>query len=302
MKRSIIQRGITYSMQKYSRVYSIIPDDKYLALRYWAMLDKKIDLRNPKSFNEKMQWLKLYDRNPNYTKCVDKCEVKRIVADAIGEEYIIPLLGVWDKFEDINFEELPNQFVLKCTHDSGGVFICKDKKKLDKDKAEKILNKSLARSYYSVNREWPYKELKPRIIAEEYKEDSSTGELRDYKFFCFNGKVKCFKVDYGRFKDHHANYYDKDGHVLELGEELYPPIIEKKIEMPQNLLLMEEFAEKLSSGIPFVRVDFYEVDGRVYFGELTFYPASGFGAFVFEGNDEMMGEWIDLPYQNMHKE
>ncbi len=272
-----------------------MPDDVYLSRMFKAKVGYTLNLAFPKTFNEKLQWLKLHDRKPTYTTMVDKYAVKDYVASIIGEQYIIPTLGVWDNFDDIDFDALPNQFVLKCTHDSGGLVICKDKSKLDIKKAKKKINKSLHRNYYYMLREWPYKNVKPRIIAEKYMEDHSTSELRDYKFFCFGGIAKCYKVDFDRFISHKANYFTPDGDLMKLGEEICPPDFDKAIPAPENLDRMKEFAEKLSAEMPFLRADFYDVDGQVYFGELTFYPASGFGKFIYEGNDELLGSWIKLP-------
>ena len=168
----------------------IIPDALYLKLRYWKVFHKPLNLKNPQTFNEKLQWLKLYDRKPEYTCMVDKYKAKQYVAERIGQEYIIPTLGVWDSFDEIDFDALPDQFVLKCTHDSGGLVICQDKKTLDKEAARRRITASLQRNYFWANREWPYKNVKPRIIAEVYMQDTVTAELRDYKFFCFNGTAK----------------------------------------------------------------------------------------------------------------
>lgn len=276
-------------------IKNLIPDKIFLTCRFRQLLGYNINWNEPKTFNEKLQWLKLYDRKPIYTKMVDKYAVKEYVADKIGWEYIIPTIGVWDDFDEIDFNTLPNQFVLKCTHDSGGVVICRDKASFDKDVARKKIRASLSRNFYYIGREWPYKNVKPRIIAEAYMEDHSTAELRDYKFFCFNSVAKCYKVDFDRFISHKANYFTKDGGIMKFGEDVCPPDFEKTIPVPANLEKMKELAEKLSIEAPFLRVDFYDVDGHIYFGELTFYPASGFGKFIFDGNDELLGSWIKLP-------
>ena len=173
---------------------NFLPDETILKIKFKDRIGKELNLKKPKTFNEKLQWLKLYDRNPAYTKLVDKYEVRKHIAKTIGQEYLIPLLGVWDTFEDINFSKLPNQFVLKCTHDSGGLIICTDKNRLDIDAARKKINKCLKRNYYYPGREWPYKNVKPRIICEKYMVDESGTELKDYKFMCFNGEVKCIFV------------------------------------------------------------------------------------------------------------
>ena len=275
--------------------YDKMSDEVYLKRLFKARMGCDCDLDNPRLFNEKLQWLKLNDHNFIYTNMVDKAEAKRYVAERIGNEYIIKTLGLWEKFEDIEFDTLPKSFVLKCTHDSGGVVIVKDKNSMDYNGICRKITKRLNKSFYSLRREWPYKAVKPRIIAEEYMEDEKTKELRDYKFFCFNGEPKCYKVDFDRFINHRANYFDTDGNILEIGEEVCPPDFEKKIEKPSNLETMLEFAKILSKGLPFLRVDFYEVNEKIYFGELTFYPASGFGKFLFDGNDELLGSWLILP-------
>ena len=271
-----------------------IPDKAYLKLAYYCQMDKALDLRNPLTFNEKLQWLKLYDRNPLYPELVDKYLVKKYVEKKIGPQYIIPTYGIWNTPDEIPFAKLPSQFVLKCTHDSGSVIICKDKSTFDIEQAKVKLHNYLNRSIFWFGREWPYKNAKPRIIAEKYMVDTETEELRDYKFFCFNGIVKCYKVDFDRFKSHHANYYD-ERKLLKIGEEVCPPDFSRKIKLPDSLSEMKRLAETLSQGIPFLRVDFYYVNGEVFFGELTFFPASGFGKFIFKGNDELLGSWLKLP-------
>lgn len=286
-----------FCMLAYKGAFHWLPDETYLKWMFKGRFGKWPDLEAPKTFNEKLQWLKLYDRKPEYTKMVDKYEVKQYVAERIGEEYIIPTLGVWDSFDEIDFDTLPDQFVLKCTHDSGGLVICRDKSKLDKAAAKSKIEHCLKRDFYACSREWPYKDVKPRIIAEAYMEDTATGELRDYKFFCFNGEVKCFKIDFDRFIKHRANYYSPEGDLLPFGESAYPPDVNKILPMPHSLKEMIDFAQKLSANIPFLRVDFYEVGKQIYFGELTFYPAAGFGFFTSEEWDLKLGEWIQLPDQ-----
>lgn len=273
----------------------LVPDKIYLRYMYKAMFGKRLNIDNPRTFNEKLQWLKLYNRNHEHCKLVDKYEVKKHIAETIGEQYVIPTLGVWDRFEDIDFDTLPNQFVLKCTHDSGSVVICRDKTTFDVEAAKKKLTKKLNSNLFWHGREWPYKNLKPRIIAEQYMEDGTTAELRDYKFFCFEGEVKCFKIDYDRFKDHKANYYTPTCDLLKFGEEVCPPDFDRQISPPNSLKKMLEFAKKLACGHHFLRVDFYEVNDQIYFGELTFFPASGFGPFVPQEWDITLGSWISLP-------
>jgi len=272
-----------------------LPDRTFIRIMYRACFGKRIDLVSPQTFNEKLQWLKLYNRKPIYTLMVDKYRVREYIANRIGSEYLIPLLGVWNNPEDIDFEKLPDQFVLKCNHDSGSLFICKDKSKIDVNAIKAKLKKALKRNYYSGSREWPYKNVKPCIIAEKLMIDESTSELRDYKFFCFNGVCKCFKVDFDRFTEHHANYYDRYGKWLDFGEAICPPVKTKNIVLPEELEKMIELAETLSKDEPFLRVDFYVVNGKIYFGELTLFPASGFGPFIPEDADLTLGSWIHIP-------
>ncbi len=274
----------------------IIPDKVYIKWMYRAWMGKGLNLEEPKSFTEKIQWLKLYNRKPEYTTMVDKYAVKKYVAERIGEEYIIPTLGVWERPEDIDFESLPDKFVLKTCHGGGstGVIICKNKSTFDQDAAIKRLKKSMKSNIYMYYREWPYKNVPRRIIAEQYMEDSHVGELRDYKFFCFGGQCKCFKVDFDRFIEHHANYYNAKGSLLKFGEMGILPKFDKVIEMPKNLNKMIDLANELSRNTPFLRVDFYDIDGKVYFGELTFFPASGLIPFEPKEWDEILGSWIDL--------
>ena len=277
-------------------VLNLLTDSMYLKLIYKARMGKKLNLKQPLTYTEKIQWIKLYDRNPIYTKLVDKYEVKSYVANKIGEKYIIPTLGVWDCFDEIDFDKLPNQFVLKCTHDSGGNVICRNKAEFDFVKAKEKIEKCLKRNYYWHGREWPYKNVKPRIIAEYYMEDEKTGELRDYKFFAFNGSTKALFIASDRqvvgeetkfdFFDENFQHLDlKNGHPNAL------TIPDK----PQNFETMKELANKLSEGFPEVRVDFYEANGEVYFGELTFAHWSGLTPFEPEAWDKTFGDWIDLP-------
>lgn len=271
----------------------LIPDKQYLSIRYYITFKKRINWKKPKGFNEKLQYLKINYRDRELTNYVDKYEVRKHVKDVIGEEYLIKCIGVWDAYDKIEFNALPNEFVLKCTHDSGSVVICSDKRTFDFNHAKSKLEECLKNDNFYGGREWPYKNVKPRIIAEELIK-SDDGDLKDYKFFCFNGKVKCFKVDFDRATDHHANYYDIEGKILPFGEKYFPPDKSKKIEIPNNLKDMEELAEKLAHGIPFVRIDFYDVDEKIYFGEMTFFPACGFEAFEPNEWDLKLGNWLDL--------
>lgn len=278
------------------KVLRYMPDRMYLKLKYKVAMNKKLDLKSPTTYNEKLQWLKLHDRNPIYTQMVDKYEAKRYVAERIGEEYIIKTFGVWRHFDEIDFDTLPDRFVLKCTHDSGGLVIVKDKNTLDKTVAKKKIEKCLKRNFYYSGREWPYKNVKPRIIAEEYMEDSKTAELRDYKFFTFNGEVKALFIASERQKEDEEtkfDFFDADYNHLPVRNghpnAAIPP------EKPENFEKMKELASKLGEGIPHLRVDFYEVDGKIYFGELTFSHWSGMVPFEPAEWDKTFGDWITLP-------
>lgn len=272
-----------------------LPDRLYLKLRYQFETGEKLHLKNPITFNEKLQWLKLYDRKEIYTKIVDKYSVKKIVSDKIGDSYVIPTLGLWKNFEEIDFKILPKQFVLKTTHGGGGggVAICTDKASFDIEEARKKINTSLNRDIYKSCKEWPYKYVPKRIIAEQFIQ-SSDGDLRDYKFFCFNGEPRFLKVDFGRYKEHHANYYDLDWNFLPFGESALPPI-ESHIEVkPKNFDEMCKIARTLSKETKFLRVDLYNVDGKIYFGEMTFYPASGMGHFTSTEWEIKVGDMLNL--------
>lgn len=280
------------------KIKNMIPDKIYLKLMYRHRMKKKLNLKKPQTFNEKLQWLKLYNRNPKYTKMVDKYEAKKYVADIIGEEYIIPTLGVWNNVEDIEFENLPNQFVLKCTHDSGGVIICKDKKKFNIENAKKKLKDSLKQNFYYKGREWPYKNVKPRIIAEKFMCDDNTDELNDYKFMCFNGKVKCsFTCTERRSSSGlKVTFFDNEWHKMPF--ERHYPSSDKEIKKPINYDLMLKISEKLSKNMDFVRVDLYEINGKVYFGELTFFPGCGMEEFIPDKWDKILGNWLELTQKN----
>ena len=276
------------------KLIRLIPDKIYLKIKFYKIFKRKLDLSNPKTFNEKLQWLKLYDRKDIYTTMVDKYEVKKYVASIIGEEYIIPTINVYNKFDDIDFSKLPNQFVIKCTHDSGGVVIVKDKSKLEISSAKEKINKSLRHNFYYDGREWPYKNVKPRIIVEKYMIDESGYELKDYKFFCFDGKVKLMFIA----TDRNANtetcfdFYDEKFHHLPFTNG--HPNSKKSIKKPKNFDEMKKLAEILSKNIPQIRVDFYNINGKIYFGELTFYHWSGFMPFKPEEWDYKLGEMINI--------
>lgn len=273
-----------------------LPDALYLKTMFRLKMGYSLDLKTPKTFNEKLQWLKLYNRKPEYTKMVDKYEAKKIAERILGKEYVIPTLGVWDRFEDIDFSTLPDRFVLKTTNGGGGggVVICRDKKNLDNASAAERLNTSLKTSIYKRLKEWPYKNVNPRILAEKFMVDES-GELRDYKFYCFNGEPKVFLVASERFSGHstYFDYFDMDGNHLPFtqgGEN--NPILPK---LPSTFEEMRQIAQELSQGIPHIRIDLYSVDDKVYFGEFTFFDSSGYEKFTPNKWDLIFGEWLKLP-------
>lgn len=279
-----------------SFVFKYFPDKWALKIIYHNVFGRPINLKYPKTFNEKLQWLKLYNRNPEYSKMVDKAAAKDYVASIIGSEYIIPTIEVYDSTDSIDFNKLPNQFVLKTTHGGGnvGVVICKEKKSFDTKSAKEKLEKSINTDTYIIGREWPYKNVKPRIIAESYIEDQS-GDLRDYKFMCFNGIVKCSFVCTDRnSKDGVCvTFFDRDWNIMPFERDHSRSCIE--ITKPPHYETMIQLAEKLARDIPFVRVDFYDISSRVYFGELTFFPGGGFEKFQPEEWDYKLGEMIKLP-------
>ena len=299
MTKDIIKRWAKYPSIFISAVLvkfgKYFPDKLYLKLKYYSVFGKKLNLKNPQTFNEKLQWLKLYDRKPEYTTMVDKVEAKIWVAERIGEEYVIPTLGVWDRAEDIDFDSLPDQFVLKTNHDSGGIIICKDKSNLDKEAARKKLNSSLKRNFYEFGREWPYKSVQPKVLAERILlSDSEDGDIPDYKFMCFNGKVECCFIVTERHSDTgiKVTFLDKDWNRMPFTR--HYPAADRVLARPVNYDVMVNLAERLSAGTKFLRVDFYEVNNKIYFGELTFFPGCGYEEFSPEEWDYRLGNLIKL--------
>lgn len=276
---------------------NLIKSDKlYLSVEYALRFKRHLNLVNPQSYNEKLQWLKLYDRNSLYIELVDKYAVKQYVTNLIGPDYVIPLLGVWNSPDEIDFEKLPNQFVLKCTHDSGGLIICKDQKKFNKEAAKKQLSNLLKNDFYFKTREWPYKNVPHKIIAEKYMVDESGYELKDYKFFCFNGVPKFCFIACDRDTPNEEtkfNFYDMDFNLLPFTNG--HPNSTEPLKKPIGFEQMKELAALMSRGIPHVRIDFYDINGHVYFGEYTFYHWSGFVPFEPDIWDYKIGALISLP-------
>ena len=297
MQRTFYQRIIGVLDTK--GFFNWMSDKSYIRFMFRVNMKKRLNLKNPETFNEKLQWLKLYDRKSVYSTMVDKAAAKDYVASIIGDQYIIPTLGIWDRFEDIDFDALPDQFVLKCTHDSGGLVICKDKNSLDLESARNKINRSLKKEYYLYGREWPYKNVKPRIIAEQYMHDESGSELTDYKLHCFNGNLRMTLVCTERFTEGglKEDFYDEDWTHMDLKRPAHSNS-GRHISRPQQYDLMRELAAKLSENIPFSRIDFYEIGTKVYFGEITFFPLSGFQGFEPEKWDLELGNWIKLPEAN----
>ena len=280
-------------LEKY---FTWLPDKVYLQILFWLKMGHRLNLKNPKTFSEKIQWLKLYNRRPEYSKMVDKYAVKEYVASKLGTDYIIPTLGVWNKPENIDWDNLPNEFVLKTTHGGGseGVVICKDKTSFDKSDAIAKLNLSMKQDIYRVFKEWPYKNVPHRILAEKFISGSGEG-LIDYKFFCFNGDPEYCQVISDRDNNMSIDFYDKDWNHQPFHEPKEYPFAKKGKSRPRNYDKMLKFAALLAEDEPFIRVDFYEIEDKVYFGEMTFYPTSGFGGFQPAFYDEEIGNMIKLP-------
>ncbi len=271
MLKKIIKNPIFYIIIFLGRLFpdNIFWDKIYLKMMYRNRMRKKLDIENPKTFNEKLNWLKINDRNPIYTKLADKYEVKEYVKEKIGKEFIIPTLGIWSNFDDINFDELPERFVLKCTHDSGGIVIVKNKREFDKKNARKKINHYMKRNYYKNTREWPYKNIKPRIMAEPYLEERKHGELRDYKFYMFNNKLALMFICSDRKRNVKYTFFDSKGNLLNIHQ--CNAENDPNVELPKNLELMIELSKKLSKDIVQVRVDFYEVDDKIFFRRINFF-------------------------------
>lgn len=284
--------------EQFRKISRIIPDKYYLKIKFYIKMKKRLDLKKPKTYNEKLQWLKLYYRDPLYPRLVDKYEVKEYISNVLGEKYVIPCLGVYNSFDEIDFDLLPERFVLKCTHDSGAI-VCTNKEAFDYEQARNELEKRMRTNYYWGSREWPYKYVKPRIIAEEFMVDESGYELKDYKFFCFNGDVKALYIATDRGKEGSEtrfDFFDENFNHLPFTNAHSNAVVTPKC--PQRFDEMKSAAERLSQGMPHVRVDLYNVNGRIYFGEYTFFHMGGNTPFKPEKWDYYFGEWIELPKRN----
>lgn len=273
-----------------------LPDKPYLKAKFRLVMGYPLNLNEPKTFAEKLQWLKLYDRKPIYHQMVDKVESKRLIDSIVGQGYTIPTLGVYDSFEQIDWATLPQQFILKATHDSGSYFIVKDKNQVDKQKCKKQLYIHWDKDYYKGHREWQYKGLKSRIIAEPLI--ANPKDLCEYKFFCFNGKPKMYQTCYDRDNSKGGailNFFDLDCNLLDIHDAGHVRVSDKKTPAPINLTQMIKLCALLSKDTFFIRIDFYEVNGKLYVGELTLHENAGFCSFTPDQWNYTLGEWIHLP-------
>lgn len=278
----------------------VFTDKLYLKILYYLYMGKRLDLKNPKTMNEKMQWLKLYDRKPEYKQMVDKIQAKEYYSKMIGKEYIVPTLGIWNKFEDIDFDTLPNKFVLKTNHSGGntGVIICKDKSTFNKEKAKCQLEKSLKSDIYKAFGEWPYKDMNKCIFAEELIGNEGE-ELVDYKFYCFDGYVDAVLICMDRqIGDPKFYFFDKEWKLKRYNKRGKMAPEGFTLPKPENMDKMFELASQISKGIPHLRVDLYNVNGKIYYGESTFFTASGFDANRLPEADLYFGSLIKLPNKN----
>lgn len=293
----------TYVLRKLLRIaYSkgFINEKNFLEYLYYLYERKRIDLsyenyQTLELFNEKLQWLKLYDQNPLYSILADKVAVKDWVKSKIGEEFVIPTIGIFKNEKEIDFDTLPQKFVVKCNHNSGlGMYICKDKTKFNKNKILRDLNKGLKEKFYKRNAELVYKNIEPKIIVEKLIETENGEDLKDYKFFCFNGEPKYIEVDSDRFTTHKRDFYNEKWEKLDLAI-CYPPTNQLNTP-PENFSKMLTLASILSKDIPFVRVDFYNTRGKIYFGEMTFFHGGGFEKFSSQSWEKQFGSHIDIEH------
>ena len=272
-----------------------VPDSLYLKVLYRVIMGRKLNLKNPKEYNEKLQWLKLNDRKPEYSTMVDKYEVRGYIGDLLGDKYLIPCLGIYDSVDDIDIDALPDRFVLKCTHDSGSVEICKDKSSFDIEGARHRLSQAMKRNYYATYREWPYKYVKPRIIAEGYLEGDG-GDLKDYKVMCFNGEAKIIEVHENRFvegKVHTQTFYDREWNIVPLTQ-IETVTVDRPGERPRQLDEILRLSELIAKNMYHARIDWYIEGDKIYFGEITFFDGSGFESFSTPEMERMLGDMIKI--------
>ena len=297
IKRFFSDSVYRFGVFEFRGLLNWMPDTLYLKLKYKAVYGKKLDFKNPRTFNEKLQWIKVFDRNPLYTEMVDKYKVKEYITERIGEDHVIPSYGVWDRFNDIPFDSLPDKFVLKCTHDSGGIVIVRDKGNFNFEQARSRIENSLNKNYYLWNREWPYKNVHPRIIAEEYIE--SINGLLDFRVYCINGSPFCIYVyknsgeDTGKKPEvESCDIYDTEWTRMAFRQHYGPS--KDGVKKPDELAQMLELSRKLSEGTLFLRCDFYILEGKLVVGELTLFPGGGFSKFIPAEYDEKIGALLHL--------
>lgn len=297
LKNYICNKDYRFLVNAELGFYNRWEDDRYLKRMFKAIMGRELNLQDPQTFNEKIQWLKLYNRRPEYTVMADKYLAREYIREKLGEEYLIPLVGAWDSPDEIDFDALPEKFVLKCNHNSGvGMYICKDKSKMDINKVKKALRKGLAQDYYLAKREWPYKDVPRKIICEQYMTDGpDSSDFTDYKFFCFDGRVDCVMLCLERSSgDTKFYFFDKNWELKRYN--LRGQAAPEGFTLPKPTCMDEMFriAEQLSVGMPFVRVDLYQSGEQVYFGELTFFPDSGFDPNYLPETNEYFGSLIKL--------
>ena len=280
-----------------TRIYRLIPTPIYIRLMYYHITGIKLNLKNPKTFTEKLQWMKLHYRNPLYTEYADKLKVREYIAQTIGDEYLVPLLGVYDKADDIDFDKLPDQFVLKCNHDSGSFIFCRDKSDFDIKDAKAKLTKHLNTNFYYPSREWQYKDIKPKILCEKFLTDEMAEEIQTCRFFCFSGEPKLIQVVCGKFTDIKVKYYYIDWTPI-ISTVSKRPEPDMTLDKPHNLDEMLRIAAKLSDGFPHVRVDLYVTPHKIYFNEMTFFDLGGNRDFKQQEFNVKMGGWLELPEKN----
>lgn len=298
IKRIIDNPKMIFAYINATGCLNFLPDRAILRMLWWVRTGKKLNDKTPKSFNEKIQWLKIYNHDPKLNLFVDKYAVREYVKDILGESCLIPLIGVWDDPDEIDFNLLPSQFVLKCNHNAAiGLCICRNKENLDEGHVVKELKRGLRKNFYYSSREWAYKDVRRKVICEKYMEDSSGKGLRDYKFFCFNGVAKFVYLSEG-LENHDTakiSFYDLDGNEMPFKRKDYAPFSEKP-SFPKNFNELIDSANKLatSTKLPFVRIDLYSIDNKMYFSEITCYPNSGFIPFDPDEWDDKVGSWMDL--------
>lgn len=294
-----VKRNIVIFYKKYftleGRYTCILPDKIYLKKMYKQRNGKKLNLKKPRTFNEKLNWLKLYDRRTEYTIMADKYKVREYIARKIGEEHLIPLLGVWDSPDEIDFAALPNEFVLKCNHDNG-VIICQDKNRLDIEKTKNELRYRLNCDYYKFQREWPYKKIDRKVICEEYIKENNRERLTDYKFHCFDGVPRFLYVVSDYDNEIWLDYFDMKYQKLPITHPAHPrSSTNVSFSPPDNFERMKAIATAVSEGFPYVRVDLYNLSGKIYFGEATFFPTGGFAELIPKEWNLVLGDFVNLP-------